>query len=73
MPLPKILGRVAIIGVCRCGGKGKLKASRANFKLKLVNGVLVLDAVENHPLFNGFALSRSGPETKIFPCIPCAM
>ena len=54
-------------------GKGKLHASMANFKLKLVNGVLVFDAVENHPLFNGFALSRSGPESKIFPIMPCAM
>ena len=51
-------------------GRGKSHASRVNYKLKSMNGVLVVDGAENHPFFNGFALSGSGPETKICPIMP---
>lgn len=50
--------------------KGELHAYGANYKLKLMHEVLVEDAFENHPMSDGFALSRYGSKTKLFPMMP---
>ena len=42
-----------------------MQASGANGRLKLMHEMVYEDAVENHPLSNGFALCRYGPKTNI--------